>query len=107
VRVLLDESVPVQIRKALPGHEVKTSVEIGWRGISNGELLDCAEAAGFDLLIIADKNFQYQQNVTGRRVAILQLWTNHRPTLEKHFEHILTAAQSIRPAQFVALEQPS
>jgi hypothetical protein len=80
---------------------------MGWQGVSNGELLDFAEAAGFDLLIIADKNFQYQQNLTGRRVAILQLWTNHRPTLEKHSESISTAVQSIRPAQFVALDQPS
>jgi hypothetical protein len=46
-------------------------------------LLDRAEAEGFQLLIVADKNFQHQQNLQGRRIAILELWTNHRPTLEK------------------------
>ena len=60
MRILLDESVPVQVRKALSGHKVATAVEMRWRGISNGELLDRAEADGFDLLIVADKNFQYQ-----------------------------------------------
>ncbi len=107
MRILLDESVPVQIRKALHSHEVKTPLETGWRGMSNGELLDCAEAAEFDLLIIADKSFQYQQNLTGRRVAILQLWTNHRPTLEKHFGRIASAAESARHGEFVALDEPS
>ena len=44
-----------------------------WRGLSNGDLLDCAEAEGFQLLIVADKNFQHQQNLQGRRIAILEL----------------------------------
>jgi hypothetical protein len=55
VRILLDESVPVQVRKALSSHEVSAAVEMGWRGISNGDLLDRAEAEGFQLLIVADK----------------------------------------------------
>ena len=75
MRILLDESVPVQVRNALSGHKVATAVEMGWRGISNGELLECAEADGFDLLVIADKNFQYQQNLEGRLIAVLELWT--------------------------------
>lgn len=57
---------------------------MGWQGVGNGELLDHAEADGFRLLIIADKNFRYQQNMRDRRIAILELWTNHRPTLENH-----------------------
>jgi predicted nuclease of predicted toxin-antitoxin system len=105
VRILLDESVPVQIRQALHRHELKTAVEMGWRGKSNGELLDRAEATGFDLLIIADKSFQHQQNLTGRQIAILQLWTNHRPTLEQHFTRILAAAESANHGEFVALEE--
>ena len=107
MRILLDESVPVQVRKALRNHQVSTAVEMGWRGISNGELLDHAEADGFDLLIIADKNFQYQQNLKGRRIAILEFWTNHRPTLEKHFARISAAAESATSGQFFVLNEKS
>ena len=47
---------------------------MGWRGISNGELLDRAEAERFDLVIVADKNLRHQQNLAKRRIAILELW---------------------------------
>ena len=33
MRLLLDESVPRRLRRALPNHEVKTVVEMGWGGI--------------------------------------------------------------------------
>ena len=73
MRVLVDESVPVQVRAALSGHQLLTAVEMEWRGIGNGELLDRSESDGFELLIVAEKNFQYQQNLKGRHIAIRTL----------------------------------
>jgi hypothetical protein len=105
VRILLDESVPIQVRNALSGHQVSTAAEMGWRGISNGDLLDRAEAGGFQLLIVADKNFQHQQNLQGRRIALLELWTNHRPTLEKNFERIRAAAESVAAGESATLNE--
>ena len=78
---------------------------MGWRGVSNGELLDHAERAGFELLIIADKNLRHQQNLSGRRLSILELWTNHRPTLERHFARIARAVAATRPAEYVVLQE--
>ena len=104
MKVLLDECVPVQVRHALPGHEVTSVPKLGWGSISNGDLLHAAERAGFDLFIIADKNLRYQQNLAGRRLAILELWTNHRPTLERHFERIRAAAERIFPGEYLVLE---
>jgi hypothetical protein len=106
MRILLDECVPVQIRNALVGHDVSTAQEMGWSGIGNGELLQRAEQAGFDLFIVADKNLRHQQNLKGRTLAILVLWTNHRPTLEKHFDKIKLAAESIHAGNYVVLENP-
>jgi hypothetical protein len=105
VRVLLDESVPVQIRKALEDHSVSTAAEMGWRGIGNGELLDRAEAGGFELVIVADKNLRHQQNLAKRRIAILELWTNHRPTLEQHLVRIHDRVESISSGQYIILEE--
>ena len=107
MRILLDESVPVQVRRALHGHSVSTAVELGWRGVGNSELLDRAEAEGFELVIVADKNLRHQQNLTKRRVAILELWTNHRPTLEQHFARIRDRVQSATTGQYIVLERES
>jgi hypothetical protein len=105
VRILLDESVPVQVRNALAWHDVSTVMDMKWRGISNGELLDRAANAGFDLFIVADKNFQHQQNLRGRRIAILELWTNHRPTLENHFDRIRAVAESAAEGKYTILNE--
>ena len=104
MRILLDECVPIQVRNALPDHEVASTQRMGWGGLRNGALLDAAEQARFDLLIVADKNLRHQQNLTGRRLAILELWTNHRPTLERHFDRIRVAAETIQPGQYRTLE---
>jgi predicted nuclease of predicted toxin-antitoxin system len=106
MRVLLDECVPLQVRHALPDHDVTTAQRRGWGGMGNGELMDAAERAGFELLIVADKNLRYQQNLQGRRIAILELWTNHRPTLENHFADIHAAVARIKPAEYLILEKP-
>lgn len=106
MKVLLDECVPVQVRNALVGHDVSTAQKMGWSGISNGELLQRAEQADFELFIVADKNLRYQQNLKGRRLAILELWTNHRPTLEKHLDKIKTTAERISTGEHVVLNSP-
>lgn len=106
MKVLLDECVPVQVRNALSGHEVATAQQPGGSGLGNGDLLAAAESAGFDLFILSDKNLRYQQNLTGRRMAILDLGTNHRPTLEKHFPAIRAAAESAQPGTHRQLESP-
>src|SRR5436190_18221774 len=106
MKILLDECVPVQVRNALVGHDVSTAQKMGWSGISNGELLQRAEQAGFNLFIVADKNLRYQQNLKGRKLAILELWTNHRPTLEKHLDRIKLTAESMSAGEYVVLESP-
>ena len=39
MRLLLDESVPSRLRRALPKHSVRTVGEMGWSGFKNGKLL--------------------------------------------------------------------
>ncbi len=106
MRILLDECVPVQVRNALAGHQVSTAQNIGWAGISNGELLQRAEQASFELFIIADKNLRYQQNLKDRELAILELWTNHRPTLEKHLDEIRVAVNAISAGEYSVMKDP-
>jgi hypothetical protein len=72
MRLLLDESVPKRLRQHLPGHDVKTVVEMGWSGVKNGALLALA-GPGFDASITVDKNLPYQQNLTTLPVAVVML----------------------------------
>lgn len=72
MRLLLDESVPSRLRRALPGHEVRTVVELGWSGVKNGKLLVLA-AGGFDVFITVDKNLPHQQNLSTLPIAVVVL----------------------------------
>ena len=106
MKILLDECVPLQVRLALQNHEVTTAQRMGWGGIANGHLLDQAERADFKVFILADKNLRYQQNLSTRRIAILERWTNHRPTLEKHFAEIRASVEKLSPGEYSILEIP-
>jgi predicted nuclease of predicted toxin-antitoxin system len=72
MRILLDESLPIELRDELPGHSVSTVREMGWSSLTNGELLLRA-AARFDLFLTADQNLQYQQNLRTLPVAVAVL----------------------------------
>ena len=55
MRILLDESLPRRLSRALGEHTVTTVVEAGWSGVKNGRLLELA-AGQFDVFITADRN---------------------------------------------------
>ena len=61
--VLFDHSTPAPLRHALKAHVVVEAIERGWERLANGALLDAAEAAAFEILVTADKNMRYQQNL--------------------------------------------
>src|SRR5947207_15961220 len=106
MKVLLYVCTPVQGLQALLNHEVHTAVRMGWGELENGDLLRMAESTGFDLLIICDKNLRHQQNLTGRKLAILELWTNHRPTLERYWPLIQRTAEALRAGEYRSLAAP-
>lgn len=72
MRLLLDESVPSKLKRALPSHYVRTVVEVGWSGLKNGKLLAMA-ATEFDVVITVDKNMPHQQNLTTLPIAVVIL----------------------------------
>jgi len=82
--VLFDQATPLPIRPYLLGHEIRTAVQEGWETLKNGELLAAAEAAGFDLLLTTDKNIRYQQDLSERKIAIVDLSQQQWPRLRPH-----------------------
>jgi hypothetical protein len=71
--ILFDHGTPRSIARWLRGHTIVEALARDWDRLSNGALLKAAEEAGFDLLLSTDKNIRYQQNLEGRRIAILIL----------------------------------
>jgi hypothetical protein len=55
-RILLDQNVPHGVRALLKDHEVTTAFRLGWERLRNGEMIEAAEGAGFDIVITGDKN---------------------------------------------------
>jgi len=49
---------------------------MAWSELDNGDLLDAAERAGFNVIVTGDKNLSYQQNLQGRKLALIVLSTN-------------------------------
>ena len=78
MRILFDHGTPSGIAGSLSGHEVTEAIERGWDRISNGELLTVAEAEGYDLLLTTDKRIRYQQNLMGRKLAVVVLGNSTR-----------------------------
>jgi hypothetical protein len=72
-RVLLDHCVPRRVREALVDCETTTAFQHGWAELKNGALLKAAEDSGYDVLVTADKNLRYQQQLSARHIAILCL----------------------------------
>jgi predicted nuclease of predicted toxin-antitoxin system len=73
VRVLLDEQLPRHLARELRGHDVTTVQQEGWTGLKNGELLRRAADAGFEVLITADRGFEFQQNLSQTQLAVILL----------------------------------
>src|SRR5437762_6852835 len=71
--IIFDQATPLPIRPYLEQHTVRTAAQQGWDKLTNGDLLTAAEEAGFDLLLTTDKNMRYQQNLAGRKIAIMVL----------------------------------
>jgi hypothetical protein len=55
----------------------------------------------FDVLVTIDKNIRYQQNMTGRNIAILIIYTasNDLDDIRPHVPNALVALQPLKPGQ--------
>jgi Domain of unknown function (DUF5615) len=102
MRIILDENLPRSLKTIFPGHTVTTVQEEGLAGTVNGALLARLEGQ-FDVFITADKNLRYQQNLSNRTLAILELPTNRLPLLRPLFPRIAAAVETIAPSIYVQL----
>jgi hypothetical protein len=107
LRILFDKNVPVGVRRFLSQHEVRTVLEMQWHPqLENGELLKEAEAAGFQVMVTSDQNIRYQQNLTGRRLALVVLGSNIWPVVRDHAIKISAKVDAAEPGSYEFIEMP-
>ena len=104
--ILFDHSTPAPLAPHLTGHTVTKAKDRGWDKLSNGDLLAEAERAGFDLLLTADNNMRYQQNLTGRKITLVVLSTPQWPRVQRHIDKITAVLNSVNPGSYAEIEIP-
>lgn len=72
MRILLDESLPRPLSRLLVRHDVSTVALEGWARLNNGALLRQA-AMLFDVVLTADQNIEFQQNLATLPIAVVVL----------------------------------
>src|SRR5580704_7340642 len=102
--ILFDHVTPKGIVRLLSGHTVIRAKDRGWDTLSNGDLLEAAERAGFDVVVTADRNMRYQQNLEGRRIALVVLSTPRWPIVKLHLEKIAAAVNTAAAGSYIKVE---
>ncbi len=106
MRILFDNGTPKAIAKSLIGHVVTFSRQLTWHEFENGELIQKAEDAGFDLLLTTDKKIQYQQNLKGRKIALVVLGNQQWPVVKLHLERIVAVVDGSTPGSYTEVPIP-
>jgi len=103
MKILFDQGTPVPLRGHLVEHSVDTAHERGWSNLLNGDLLDALERDGYQLLITTDQNLRYQQNLTGRRFAIIVLLSTSWPRIRLRVDDIKSAVDKIVTGDYIEI----
>jgi hypothetical protein len=106
MRILLDNCTPRGIATSLRGHAVKECRSQGWDRLKNGELLDAAEAAGFEVFLTADQSIRYQPNLGRRKMAIVVLGSGIWEFLQPHLDRIRKAIEGAEPGSLTEASIP-
>lgn len=104
--VLFDHCTPRGIARYLISHTVKVASKLGWAELSNGDLIRAAEAAGFEVMVSADKSIRYQQNLTGRKIALVILSRSRWGLVEPVVEKVVAAVDAATPGSYIEVPIP-
>ena len=103
MKILFDQGVPAPLRTFLAGHLVETAYERGWQQLKNGDLLNKAEEANFDIFITTDQNLKYQQTLSNRKISIIVLSTTSWPKIKIQTSLVIAAIDRAKTNSFEEL----
>ena len=104
-RVLLDENLSHKLRLLLtPWHTVITTAYQGWAGTLNGDLVALAEAEAYEVMVTADQSLSYQQNMQGRKLALVVLSSNREKIVLANAPRILAAVNDAHAGSYTFVD---
>jgi len=106
MRILFDNGTPRGLARLLTGHTIEEARLHGWEELANGELIDAAERAGFELFLTTDKNIRYQQSLSARKIAIVVLENSQWPMVKLVVSDIVLAVNAAGPGSYVEVFVP-
>jgi hypothetical protein len=105
--ILFDHGTPKGLIHALPGHTIITAQSRGWDRLNNGALLNAAEEAALDLLLTTDRRIRYQQNLNGRKIALVVLTGSTKwARVRLHLERVASVVNAATPGSYAEVEIP-
>lgn len=104
--ILLDNSIPRGLARSLNAHTVVEARARGWHLFKNGDLLQAAEDAAFDVIVTSGKSIKYQQNLTGRRIALVVHSQGRWRLVRQRLEAIAAAVDAATPGSYTEVELP-
>ena len=105
--ILFDNGAPQGVARALRAHTVITAQARGWDKLTNGALLAAGEEAAVDLPFTTDRNIRHQQNLTGRKIALVVLTgTTKRSRVRLHLERISAIVDAATPGSYIEVPIP-
>ena|ERR1700733_2145627 len=105
--VLFDNGTPRNLARYLIDHHTVTETRArGWEKLENGELLTVAEAAGFEVILTTDRNLPYQQNLAGRKIALVALGKGRWTLIKPHVAKVVAAVNDATPGSYAEVEIP-
>ena len=105
--ILFDHGTPKGLIRALPGHSIFTAQSRGWDRLNNGALLNAAEEAAIDILLTTDRRIRHQQNLAGRRIALVVLTgTTKWSHVRLHLERVAAVVNASTPGSYAEVEIP-
>jgi hypothetical protein len=106
--VLFDNGTPRNIARYLIDHHTVTEARArGWDKLENGELLTAAETSGFEVILTTDRNLRYQQNLAGRKIAVVALGKGRWTLIKPHVARVVEAVNAATPGSYVEVEIPN
>jgi hypothetical protein len=106
MRVLFDNGTPRGLAALLKGHIVEEARLHGWEELANGDLIEAAEGAGFEVLVTTDKNIRYQQNLKDRKIALVVLGNSQWPMVKLVSAAIVSAVDAAKFGSYVEVTVP-
>jgi hypothetical protein len=107
VRILLDECVNAGVRAALPGHEVRTVSQMGWRGLKDETLLANGQRQ-FDVFVTIDRKLEREHDLSQFKMGfiVVQAPSNEINSYQPMFSELMAATERVKAGEVVHLAHP-